>query len=127
MTPITSVAELRLAIRELESAKHLQWPVLRQQLIDAADEFRPRNLVKTTVKSFFGGQDLKSVAFHSVLGVTTGLVASTVLRRVAVGPVSKFLSGTIMGMISNKKVLKHSPGVVAIGARLLNKIFSRRE
>jgi hypothetical protein len=125
MTPITSVTDLRLAISELESAKSRQWPVLRQQLIDAAENFRPQNIVKTTVKSFFGSQDLKSVAFHSALGMTTGLVANTVLRGIAVGPVSRFLSGTIMGMISNKKVLQHSPGIVAIGANLFNKIFSR--
>jgi hypothetical protein len=125
MTSISTVTQLRLAIAELESARTAEWLLLKEQVLDAAVVLRPQNIVETTVKSFFKNQDFKSIAFHSVLGITTGLVANTLLRKIAVGPVSKFVAGTVMGMISNTKVLNHSPGVISVGAAIFKKIFSR--
>jgi hypothetical protein len=122
---ITSVATLKLAIVELESAKSMEWNVLKPQLLHIADSLRPQNIVKTTFKNFVADQDLRSIAFHGVLGVTTGLLANTVLRAVAVGPVSKFVAGTITGMISNKGFLKNSPGIMAMGSGLLRKLFAK--
>ena len=124
MDEIKTVSELRLAILELEAERRELWPVVKEQMLETADLFKPHNIVKTTFRKLFFDQDLKAIVFNSVLGVTTGLIANSVLRQVALGPASKFVAGTLMGMVSNKRVLQHSPGILSAGNTIIKRLFT---
>jgi hypothetical protein len=124
MKEINTAAQLKVAINELKTARAELWPVVKEQMLATAEFYRPHNIMKTALKKIFVGQEMKTVAFNTALGVTTGFIANSVLRGIAIGPLSKFVAGTLMGMVSNKKVLQHSPGIRSIGNTILKRIFN---
>jgi hypothetical protein len=91
MKEINTVAELRLAIHELKTARTELWPVVKEQMLATAEFYRPPNIMRTALNKVFVGQEMKTVAFNTALGVTAGFIANSVLRGIAIGPQSKFV------------------------------------
>jgi hypothetical protein len=124
MKEINTVTELRVAIVGLKTAKEELWPVLKEQMLAVGEFYTPQNIVKTAVKKLFIGDALKTVVLNAAFGVTTGLIANSVLRGISIGPFSRFVTGTLRGIVSKKAELNDGSAIKSIGNAILRRVFA---
>lgn len=82
MAKITTIDELREAIRDLEHQNYVNEQHMRRRVTEIADKFKPANIVKNLFGHFFGGaSDVRSNVFKMVAGLATSFIVKKFFKR----------------------------------------------
>lgn len=125
MQKISSRAELKAAIQELEGKLDNEWPLLKKEFFNTYESLKPINILKTTLKEAIASPNLKTDVINGAIGLTTGILAKKVILGKTLNPLTKLL-GIILEMAVANKVKKNADGVRSIGTFIMKKIFTRQ-
>jgi len=125
MQKISSRAELKAAIQELEGKLDNEWPLLKKDFFNTYESLKPINILKTTLKEAIASPNLKTDVINGAIGLTTGILAKKVILGKTLNPLTKLL-GIILEMAVANKVTKNADGVRSIGTFIMKKIFTRQ-
>jgi len=118
MRKISSTAELKASIRELELKTQRQEQALKENAKSAAKSFRPLNLLKLGVSKFTTNPDMKTTAVNTFIGLAAGYVT----RKLVVGKSRNIFRRTLGAAVQAgiiKYIHKKLPGWQQKPTRLL--------
>ena len=124
MQKITTAADLKIAIRQLEYKQGTEWPLLKEQFLDTYESLKPINIIKSTFKEVISAPGLKTDVVNAAIGFTTGFVAKKIFIGKANNPLTKLL-GIIVEMFVANKVAKNAEGIKSVGSMILEKIVDQ--
>ncbi|MBL0183384.1 MAG: hypothetical protein IPP96_14260 [Chitinophagaceae bacterium] len=125
MQKISSRAELKAAIQELEGKLDNEWPLLKKDFFNTYESLKPINIFKSTLKEAIASPGLKTDVINGAIGLTTGILAKKVILGKTLNPLTKLL-GIILEMAVANKVTKNADGVRSVGTFIMKKIFTRQ-
>jgi hypothetical protein len=123
MQKITTSADLKAAIQELEVKQAMEWPLLKDKFLDAVEILKPVNLMRDTVKKALSSPDLKTKAIHAVLGLATGAVTTKLFMGKTPNSISRLIVGAIIGMATSAGASKATASIKSISEILFRKLF----
>jgi len=126
MQNISTVAELRSAIRFLEEEQAYKGQLLKEQLYVVHESLMPINIFKSTLKKIFGKTDMIDDLSGSALGIVGGLL----LKKVFIGRSGNHfrkLIGSLLQMGISKIVSQNSDVIKSVGHIILNRFFQKKE
>jgi hypothetical protein len=91
MQNITTTAELKMAIEQLEYKQAVEWPLVKEQLLVSYENLKLSTIIKNTFKSVVSEPDLKATVVKAVVGFATGFVAKKMLIGNTNNPFKKLL------------------------------------
>jgi hypothetical protein len=124
MQKITTTANLKDAIQQLEYKQAAEWPLLKEQLLATYESLKLINIIKATFKEAILTPDLRTDIVNTAIGLTTGIVAKKVIIGKTINPIKKLL-GTIVEIAVANKVAKNAGEIKSIGNVILGKIFKQ--
>lgn len=125
MPKITTTAELKNAILELEYQQATEWPLLKEQFLTTCESLKLINILKATLKDAMVAPDLRSDLVNAAIGITTGIIAKKAVIGNTHNPLKKLL-GVVVELAVANKVAKNTEGIRSIGSLFLKKIFTKR-
>jgi hypothetical protein len=82
MRKITTIDELREAIRDLEHQNYVNEQHMRNRVGELAERLKPVNILKNTVGHLFtGGGEMKTSLLKLVAGVVTSFVVKKFFKK----------------------------------------------
>jgi len=109
MRKISTTAELKATIRELELKTQRQEQALRENGKSVAQSFKPMNLLKVGVSKFTHSPDMKTTAVNTFIGLAVGYIT----RKLVVGKSRNILKRTLGAAVQaglTKFIHKRLPG-----------------
>jgi len=125
MQKITSSADLKNAIQQLEYKQVVEKALLKEQFYITYENLKPINIIKNKLKEMISAPDLKTNIVNAVIGLATGVVAKKVVVGKAHNPLTKLL-GIVVEMIVANKVTKNPDGIKSIGSIIFKKLINQR-
>jgi hypothetical protein len=107
MHNISTVAELRKAIKCLEDEQAYKGQLLKEQLSVVYESLMPINIIKSTLKKIFGKTDMTDDLSGSALGIVSGLLLKKVFIGRSGSKIRK-LFGSLLQMGISKLVSQNS-------------------
>jgi hypothetical protein len=126
MKPITTSAELKAAIQQLEFEQKESYSALKQEFGKAQEKLKLSNIIKTAFTSVVEAPDLKTDIVNAAIGLTTGIVAKKLIIGKTLNPLSKLL-GVALEMFVAGKVTKNADQIRSTGNVIMNALFTRKE
>ena len=126
MQTITTSADLKRAIVELEVRQANELILLKETFKNTAESLKPFNLINNSLKDAARSPDLKVDVFNAAIGLTTGILAKKLVIGNTINPFKKLL-GIILEMAVANKVIKNADDIKSTGSTLLHKLFNRKE
>jgi hypothetical protein len=126
MQNITSVAELKNAIQELETEQKVKEQLLREQFYLTYESLKPVNILRNTLKNLFSTEDLAENISGNAIGSASGFI----LKRIFVGKsANKFkkLIGAILQFGIAKVISQNSDQIKTFGQAVIRNLFSKIE
>ena len=80
MQEITTTADLKSRIQELEQRQAAEWPLLKEEFLKTYESFKLINILKSTFKQAVDSPDIKSNIINSAIGLTSGIVAKKLIK-----------------------------------------------
>lgn len=121
MQKISSSADLRAAILQLESNQAEEGKMLKEQFQRAYESIMPINLFKSTFSEIANSQELKNDVLNAAVALGAGFVSKKLFEGVSHSPVRKLLGTAVMFGISN--VVAKNPEIVkSLGNKVLEMI-----
>lgn len=126
MEKITTSAEIKLAIQNLEFEHEVQGKLLKQHFFDVFESFKPINLIKSTL------QEVTSSPFliDNVLSSTMGLLSGYISKKIAIGG-SKSVIRKIVGSLLQfgvTNVVSQNSGILkTLGNFVIKHVVHRNE
>ena len=124
MQIITTTADLKSAIQQLEQKQAAEWPLLKDEFRNTYERLKLINIIKSTFKNAVAVPDLKTNVVNTAIGLTTGIVAKKILVGKTLNPLKQLL-GIIVEIAVAGKVAKNSDGIKSIGNMIMKKIFNQ--
>ena len=82
MAKITTIEELREAIRDLEHQNYVNEQHMRSRVSELADRLKPVNLLKNTVGHLFtGGGEMKTSLLKMAAGIATSFLVKKFFKK----------------------------------------------
>jgi hypothetical protein len=82
MVRISTIEQLREAIRDLEHQNYVNEQHMRTRVADMTDRLKPVNIVKNLFGSLFtGGSDTKSSLLKMAAGIATSFIVKKFFRK----------------------------------------------
>ncbi|HXB40798.1 MAG TPA: hypothetical protein VNZ49_09675 [Bacteroidia bacterium] len=125
MEKITTAAQLKSEIQDLEYKQACEWILLKEQFQVAYQGLKPINIIKSKLKELILAPDFKTNALNSAIGFTAGVVAKKVLIGKTHNPFMKLL-GFAIEMVVTNKVTKNPDGIKSIAGILFKKLLSKQ-
>lgn len=126
MKPISTSAELKNAIREMELEQKNNLLALRQELAATQENLKISNIIKSTFKKIVDVPDLKADIVNTAIGLASGIMTKKLVVGKTHNPFSKLFAMTMEMFVANK-VTKNADIIKSAGGMLLNKLFKKRE
>lgn len=126
MTSISTTADLKLAIQQLEMQQAGELILLKEEYNRTKEGMKPANIIKSTLKDVATSPGLKLDVFNAAIGLTTGILAKKLVIGSTLNPFKKIL-GIIVEMAVANKVAKNADGIKSTGSLILNAIFRKKE
>ena len=95
MQKITSVTDLKDAIRQLEEEQTVSKQLFKEQLQETVESLKPINLFRSTLNEAFSSSDLMSNILVAALGQTAGYVSKKAAFGQTTSPIKK-LFGSVL-------------------------------
>ncbi len=124
MQIITTTADLKSAIQQLEQKQAAEWPLLKDEFRNTYERLKLINIIKSTFKNAVAVPDLKTNVVNTAIGLTTGIVAKKILVGKTLNPLKQLL-GIIVEIAVAGKVAKNADGIKSIGNMIMKKIFNQ--
>lgn len=121
-----STEELKIAIGLAEARQSINRQSIKEQLLLTYDNFRPANLIRSTLKEVTSSPYLISGLAGSVIGLTTGYLSNRVVIGTSASLLRKLL-GNILTLGAAKIVSGNSEVIKSYGKGIFKHIFSRRK
>lgn len=121
---ITTSADLKTAIQQLELQQAKEWPLLKEEFLKTVESLKPINIIKNTLKEAVDLPDLKTGIINSAIGLTTGILAKKIVLGKTLNPLSKLL-GVALEMFVANKVAKNTGEIKSFGNIIIKKLFNR--
>jgi len=123
---INTVAELRLAIQQLEMKQANEWPPLKEQLLATVETLKPRHIIKDAFKEIFSPPVLKTTAVNSTLGMAALLAAYFFFPAKTTGQLTKLVTGAIVGVTTIGKAINNGSQIKSLGSSLLKRLSGKK-
>jgi hypothetical protein len=124
MQKVTTAADLKNAIKQLEYEQASEWILLKKQFFISYESMKPINVIKSTFKEMVLAPDLKTNIINTAIGVTTGFLTKKILIGKTHNHLTKLL-GIIVEMVVANKITKNAGEIKAIGSIILKKIINQ--
>ncbi len=126
MKTITTSAQLKTAIQELELEQKNNFLALKEELGKAQENFKITNIIKNAFKAVVDVPDLKADIMNATIGVASGIMTKKLVMGKNHNPVTKLL-GIVMEMFVANKVTQNADLIRTAGSMILNKFFKKKE
>lgn len=124
MEKITSAAELKLAIQQLEFEQTIKGKLLKDELVNTIEGLKPINILRSSLAQITSSPHM----MDNMLGSIVGLLSGYVTNKMAIGSshsLFRKIMGSVMQYGVKKVVVGHTTTLKAIGSTLLH-LFSRK-
>lgn len=125
MPSITSAADLKNAIRQLEAKQAIEFELMKEEFKGTYENLKLINIIKNTFKEAAKASDLKTDIMNTAIGLSTGIVAKKLLLGKTLNPFSK-LFGIIIELAVANMATKNATGIKTIGSMIIKKIFNKQ-
>ena len=95
MQKITTAAELKTAIKQLEAMQANELSLIKGEFLHVCDSLQPINLIKNSFKSIISSPDLKDNIIDTSIGLAAGLLSKAIIIGTSHNPIKKLL-GTVL-------------------------------
>jgi hypothetical protein len=126
MKSITTSADIKMAIQELELQQGRELFLLKEELKRTTEGLKPINIIKTALKNAVTSPDIKTDVFKAAIGLTTGILAKKLVIGKTFNPFKKIF-GIILEMAVANKVVKNADEIKSTGSILFNTFFRKKE
>jgi hypothetical protein len=126
MTSITTSAELKAAIQQLELEQKESFIALKEEFGRTQENFKLINIIKSTFKAAVDVPDLKTDIVNAAIGLTSGIVAKKLIIGKTLNPLSKLL-GVALEMFVANKVTKNADQIRSTGSIIMDKLFKHKD
>jgi hypothetical protein len=123
---ITSVAELKAAIRVLEDEHEEKGRLLRDHVFLIYEKMKPANLIRDTFKDLFSS----SVPSENITGAAAGMAGGYLLKKLFVGRSSgvfRNLIGSVLQYGVTNFLSSNSALIKSVGLSIFDMIFRRKK
>lgn len=100
MEKITTVADLRNAIQQLEYKQTNEWTLLKAEVLNVSENLKPLNLIKNTFKEATSSSEFKDSLLGSTVGLAAGYLSKSLFVGASTNPIKNVLGGLIQLGIS---------------------------
>jgi hypothetical protein len=126
MRNISSSAELKMTIQELEYDQRIIIQQLQEQVNTITDELKPVNLIASVMKDVASSPYIIDNVVGTALGVGTGYISRKIISGTSGNPIRKLIGSAIQLAVTTIATKKMVP-ISLIGRFLFKKIFGRKE
>ncbi len=123
METITSVTDLKAAIKELEYKQAREWPMLKEDFRNHYENFKPVNILKNTLKEVIASPEIRNSAVKAAMSFTAGIVVKRMVLGKLDNPLTKIL-GTAIDTTITGVVSKNADKLKTLGNTLMGKIIN---
>jgi hypothetical protein len=123
---IRSVAELKGAIRILESEQELKGRLLKEHTLVVYERFKPVNLIRDIIKDLFSS----SYPVDDISGTAAGMTGGYLLKKLFVGRSSgvfRNLLGYVLQYVSTNYLARNSAIIKAVALSVFDMIFRKKK
>jgi hypothetical protein len=125
MQNLTTVAGLRDAIRVLEVEQASKGQLLKEQLSVVYESLTPVNILRNTLRKFFGKSDL----IDNLSGPAMGAAGGLLMKKIFIGKSGntfKRLLGSILQMGISNIVTQNSDLIKTVGHGIIQYLFGKK-
>ena len=126
MKSITTSAELKTAIQELELEQKNNFLALKEEMGRVQESLKLTNIIKNTFKKIVDVPDLKADIVNTAVGLASGIMTKKLVMGKNHNPVSKLL-GIVMEMFVANNVTQNADLIRSAGGMILNKLFKKKD
>jgi len=125
MEKISSVAELKYAIQQLEAEQSVKERVLKEQVYITYESFRPVNVIRRIFKDIFSSKGLGEDLTDTTFGMATGYLIKKLFIGSS-GNIFKKLLGSVLQYGLSNFVSKNSEVIKSVGHMIISNLFPRK-
>jgi len=126
MKTITSAAELKITIQQLEFEHTIQGELLKEQFFVTIESFTPVNIIKRSLNEIASSPFLIDNIIGSAMGLLTGYLSKIITVGSSTNPFKKLLGNVLQFGVTNI-VAQHPEVYKTIGSFFMNHIFNKKE
>lgn len=126
MQNISTVAEIKDAIRQLKEKQVVQGQELKASFLFVVDSVRPINLIKSTFSDVTSSPDLMSNILSTTIGLTAGYLTNKTLLLSTGGALKKLL-GTVLQFGVTSVFVRNPEAVKSLGQSFIQRFLSKRK
>ena len=126
METVSSIAELKIAIKILEFEQTIKGQQLKEQLLLTHESLKPINLIRSTLSEVTSSPYL----IDNILGATLGLVSWFISKKIVVGGsgnIIRKLFGSILQFGVTNVVAQHSDPIKSFGQFIYQHFLRKKE
>jgi hypothetical protein len=125
MQKISSVAELKLAIQQLEVEQEVKELQLKEQLYITYESVRPVNVIRRVFKDIFSSKGLG----EDLTGTTFGMASGFLIKKLFIGSsgnIFKKLIGSVLQYGLSNFVSRNSEVIRSVGHMIISNLFPKK-
>lgn len=126
MKPITTSADLKMAIHQLEVQQANELFLLKEEFHATGERLKPMNIIKRGFKNAVSGPDITTNVVNAAIGLATGIVTKKLMIGKTINPFKK-LFGALVEMAVANKVSKNGDDIKSTGIAIFKKLFPKKE
>ncbi len=115
---------LNESIEQMKIKRAYELNILKAQVHEVHESFKPVNLIKDTFISMTASKDLKTGIGKTVIGIVSGLLFKKMFFGKTQNPIKKtlgiLLQTTVVGLVAS-----NSDKIISTGGKLLHSVFSK--
>jgi len=125
MQNITSHAEIKEAIRQLQEKQVVEGNELKERFLVVVDSVKPINLIKSTFNDVTSSPDLVSNILSTTIGLTAGYLTNKSLVMSKGGAIKKLL-GTVLQFGVTSVFVRNPDAVKSLGQSIINRFINKK-
>jgi hypothetical protein len=126
MKTITSAAELKIAIKQLELEHSIKGEVLKEQFFVTIESLTPANIIKRSLNDIATSPFLVDNIIGSAVGLITGYLSKIITVGSTKNPFKKLLGNVLQFAVTNI-IAQHPEVFKTVGEFFMNHMFKREE
>ncbi len=125
MQKITTAAELKTAIKELEAIQANELSLIKGDFLHICDSLQPVNLLKNSFKSIIASPGLKDNIIDTSIGLAAGLLSKAIIIGTSHNPIKKLLGTVLQAGVTNTTA-KHTETIKMLAGKVAN-LFRKKK
>ncbi|MEO6253176.1 MAG: hypothetical protein ABIO79_07725, partial [Ferruginibacter sp.] len=102
MKPITTSADLKMAIHQLEVQQANELFLLKEEFHATGERLKPMNIIKRGFKNAVSGPDITTNVVNAAIGLATGIVTKKLMIGKTINPFKKLFGALVEMAVANK-------------------------